>query len=152
GMSDAAIRVHLERLVTMEYVRCVTGRNGSRFEYELLFDGDLGASAPQMVGLIDIDALRAGSVDTTTTSQGAVPDLAPRLQAACTHPAPASQSAGSAENAGVAATSSTVIPEELKNAPRPLAALDDRSGIRSPFASAPSSNSFPLAAVASSGA
>jgi DNA primase len=39
GMSDAAIRVHLERLVAMEYVRLVTGKNGQRFEYELLFDG-----------------------------------------------------------------------------------------------------------------
>src|SRR6202453_1373231 len=39
GMSDAAIRVHLERLVAMEYVRLVAGKNGQRFEYELLFDG-----------------------------------------------------------------------------------------------------------------
>ena len=35
-MSDAAIRVHLERLVAMEYVRLVAGKNGQRFEYELL--------------------------------------------------------------------------------------------------------------------
>ena len=40
GMSDAAIRVHLERLVAMEYVRPAMGKNGQRFEYELLFDGD----------------------------------------------------------------------------------------------------------------
>jgi hypothetical protein len=55
-----------------------------RFEYELLFDGDLDASAAQMVGLIDIKALRAGTVDTTVTSQGVDPDLVPRLQAART--------------------------------------------------------------------
>ena len=58
-MSDAAIRVHLERLVAMEYVRtarrCATA---SGFEYELLFDGDLECSAPQMIGLIDVEALR----------------------------------------------------------------------------------------------
>ncbi len=35
----AAIRVHLERLITMEYVRAAAGRNGQRYEYELLFDG-----------------------------------------------------------------------------------------------------------------
>ncbi len=59
GMSDAAIRVHLERLVAMEYVRLVTGKNGQRFEYELLFDGALERSEPQMMGLIEVEALRA---------------------------------------------------------------------------------------------
>src|SRR5690606_30828823 len=44
GMSNAAIRVHLERLVEMEYVRPAAGRNGLRFEYELLFDGDVNSS------------------------------------------------------------------------------------------------------------
>jgi len=90
AMSDAAIRVHLERLVAMEYVRPVAGRNGLKFEYELAFDGDLDRSAPQMIGLIDVEALRAahaghaGSVGTMATSQGEDADLARRLQAACT--------------------------------------------------------------------
>jgi hypothetical protein len=97
GMSDAAIRVHLDRLITMEYVRTVAGRNGLRFEYELLFDGDLERSAPQMIGLID-----AGSLATTTaTLQGREADLAPRLHVARTDPAVALQGAESAENAGV---------------------------------------------------
>ena len=87
GMSDTAVRIHLERLIGMEYVRCVAGRNGQRFEYELLFDGDLERSAPQMIGLIDVDAL--GS--TIATSQGQLPDLAPRLQTARTPVAPALQ-------------------------------------------------------------
>jgi DNA primase len=42
GMSDAAVRVHLERLTGMEYIRPAIGRNGARFEYELLFDGERG--------------------------------------------------------------------------------------------------------------
>jgi hypothetical protein len=88
GMSDTAVRIHLERLVAMEYVRAAAGRNGQRFEYELLFDGELGAAAPQMIGLIDVTALR-GNADTTATSQGEAPDLAPRLQAARTELAPA---------------------------------------------------------------
>jgi DNA primase len=73
GMSDAAIRVHLERLVAMEYVRTVAGKNGQRFEYELLFDGDLNTSAPQRMGLIEVEALRAAhseSSATTPSSQG----------------------------------------------------------------------------------
>jgi DNA primase len=68
GMSDAAIRVHLERLVAMEYVRLVAGKNGQRFEYELLFDGDLSLSTPQKMGLIDVEALRAAHSESHSTT------------------------------------------------------------------------------------
>lgn len=83
GMSDAAVRVHLERLLALEYLRSAVGRNGQRFEYELAFDGDLHQSSPQMMGLID--------VATISTSQGETTDLAGGLQAACTHLVPALQ-------------------------------------------------------------
>jgi DNA-binding transcriptional ArsR family regulator len=81
GMSDAALRVHLDRLVEMEYVRPATGRKGVRFEYELLFDGDLDTSAPQMMGLIDTRQL----VTTMATSQGSEADLAPTSHPLRTH-------------------------------------------------------------------
>ena len=108
GMSDAAIRVHLERLVSMEYVRLVAGKNGQRFEYELLFDGELARSAPQMMGLIDVEALRvthsesthAESSSTTPTSQGQIPHLAPGLHGARTALAGTSQSEESPESLG----------------------------------------------------
>src|SRR6202789_4566381 len=103
GMSDAAIRVHLERLVAMEYVRLVAGKNGQRFEYELLFDGALERSAPQMMGLIDVEALRVThpeSDSTTPTSQGQIPHLAPGLQGARADLVGTSQSQESLENPG----------------------------------------------------
>jgi DNA primase len=103
GMSDAAIRVHLERLVAMEYVRLVAGKNGQRFEYELLFDGDLNISAPQRMGLIEVEALRAAHLEsssTTPTSQGQMPHLAPSLQADRTVLVGTSQSGESTENRG----------------------------------------------------
>jgi DNA primase catalytic core len=103
GMSDAAIRVHLERLLSMEYVRLVAGKNGQRFEYELLFDGALERSAPQMMGLIEVEALRTTypeSDSTTPTSQGRMPHLAPRLQGARTALVGTSQSGKSSENLG----------------------------------------------------
>ena len=103
GMSDAAIRVHLERLVAMEYVRLVAGKNGQRFEYELLFDGDLNIATPQKMGLIDVEALRAAhpeSPSTMPTSQGPTPHLAPGLQAARTVLVGTSQSEESPENLG----------------------------------------------------
>ena len=94
GMSDAAIRVHLERLVAMEYVRPAMGKNGQRFEYELLFDGDLSTSAPQRMGLIEVGQLGG----TMPTSQGQNPHLAPRLQAARTELVPTLQGDESAPN------------------------------------------------------
>jgi DNA primase len=135
GMSDAAIRVHLERLVMMEYVRPAAGRNGLRFEYELLFDGDVEASAPQMIGLID--------VTTIATSQGSDPDLAPRLQAARTDLVPASQGSESVENPSVVAASSVVEAVDQQKAHQ-RKVLWDRS--RNASASAPSSESSLLAA------
>jgi len=145
GMSDAAIRVHLERLVTLEYVRPAAGRNGLCFQYELLFDGDPDASAAQMVGLIDIKALRAGTVDTTVTLQGVDPDLVPRLQAACTGLAPTLQRAGSAENTGVESTASAVGATAPENASLGSRALEGRSATRA-RTPASSSNSSSLAA------
>ena len=142
GMSDAAIRVHLNRLITMEYVRTVAGRNGLRFEYELLFDGDLDRSAPQMVGLIDAQSLAA----TTVTLQGREADLAPRLHVARTDPASTLQSVESAANALSEATSADASAEAARKVPLPLVALDGRSAGRS---SAPPSSS--LAASSSSG-
>jgi hypothetical protein len=93
GISDAAIRVHLERLIAMEYLRPAVGRNGQRFEYELLFDGDLERATPQMTGLIDVEALRGTTPSTMPTSQGETCDLAWRLQAARTDVVPTSLSA-----------------------------------------------------------
>jgi DNA primase len=146
GMSDTAIRIHLERLVTMEYVRPVAGRNGLRFEYELLFDGEISRCAPQLVGLIDIETL----VTTIATSQGAVPDLAPRLQAARTDLASTLQGAGNAENAGVEATSNGVGMKALENASSGSDTLEDRSVTRA-RTPASSSNSSSLAAASSGG-
>jgi DNA primase len=151
GMSDAAIRVHLERLVNLEYVRPVAGRNGQRFEYELLFDGDLERSAPQMIGLIDAEALRAGAVDATATSQRETGDLAGRLQAARTPLAPASQSAAEAENVSIDAMLPTEGAEPLGNGRLRGTALEGRSVTRARRAGAPSSNSSSLAASSAGG-
>jgi len=145
GMSDAAIRVHLDRLITMEYVRTVAGRNGLRFEYELLFDGDLDRSAPQMIGLIDAEVLAT----TTATLQGREADLALRLNPARTDLASALQDVESAANAGVEATCVDAAADMAGNAHPPLAALDGRSVSRS-RASASSESSL-LAASGSSG-
>jgi hypothetical protein len=149
GMSDAAIRVHLERLVAMEYLRPAAGRNGLRFEYELLFDGDVETSAPQMIGLIDVGALRAGTVDTTVTLQGADPDLAPRLQAARTDLLPTLQAADGGEKSSADAALSPAGPVDQQQPRRRKLSTQNRS--RSARASAPSSESSLLAAEGACG-
>jgi hypothetical protein len=151
GLSNAAIRVHLERLVAMEYVRAAAGRNGQRFEYELLFDGEVDRSAPQMIGLIDVAALRVGGVDTTATSQGETPGLAPGLQAARGPLAPTLRDNEITENTGVAATSHAVTTESVENASRHSIAINGRSVGQARPAPASSSNSLSLAAVPSGG-
>ena len=64
GLSDKQVRVHLERLVELEYVFAHHGRNGQRYVYELVFDGELENGSPQLPGLIDVEQLK----DSTTTA------------------------------------------------------------------------------------
>ena len=67
ALSDTQLRVHLDRLVELEYVLPHAGRNGQRFVYELAFDGDARSDRAQVVGLIDIEHLQ---------SEGTTPNLA----------------------------------------------------------------------------
>ena len=58
GLSDTQVRTHLDRLVALEYVLAHAGRNGQRFVYELVFDGEFKQDKPQLMGLIDVDQLK----------------------------------------------------------------------------------------------
>lgn len=55
---DTQLKIHLGRLVELEYLLVHRGGRGQSFEYELLYDG---GSDPQrhLNGLIDVEALRA---------------------------------------------------------------------------------------------
>jgi DNA primase catalytic core len=57
GWSLTQVRVHLERLVDLEYLAIRHGRFGSQFVYEILFDLD-APEAVAHVGLIEIAKLR----------------------------------------------------------------------------------------------
>jgi hypothetical protein len=84
GLSDTQLRVHLDRLVQLEYVRMHSGQNGSLYTYSVSFDGDAGADAPQMMGL--------AQPATAPTLRGQSPDLAGRLRPPCGDPAAPSRS------------------------------------------------------------
>lgn len=76
GLSDTQLRVHLDRLVQLDYVALHGGKVGQRFAYSLLFDGDADSAAPQMMGLADAETVET-SLETsrsgTVTSRGKMP-------------------------------------------------------------------------------
>jgi hypothetical protein len=53
GGSNSQVSVHLNRLVELEYVLAHRGRNGQRFVYELLYNGEGFEGQPFLMGLID---------------------------------------------------------------------------------------------------
>ncbi len=68
GLSDTQLRLHLERLVQMEYLLVHRGQRGQSFEYELLYDGAGENDHTFVPGLIDLDTLKAAAGATTAAS------------------------------------------------------------------------------------
>ena len=141
GITDTALRLHVERLVELEYLLIHRGANGQRFVYELLFDGDVTLDVPQLIGLIDVAALEA--MDTTANLAPPRANLAPRKAnlAPTLHPentplAPtlhgaeilANASAGAGASSLVAASKETELPE-----PRPLPRRSRNGAAVAPF-------------------
>jgi hypothetical protein len=58
GWSDTQLRVHMARLVEMEYLLVHRGGRGYSFVYELLYEGQGKDGTPFMMGLIDVEKLR----------------------------------------------------------------------------------------------
>lgn len=78
---DTQLKIHLARLVELEYLLVHRGGRGQSFEYELLYDGATGHAA-HVSGLIDVEALgnydaeRSGVSDPRSeASRGAVGEL-----------------------------------------------------------------------------
>jgi len=67
-IGDTQLRVHLERLVLLEYLLVHRGARGQSFVYELLYDGAGGDGRPFVPGLIDVKAL--GATATTANLAG----------------------------------------------------------------------------------
>ena len=68
GWTDFQVRVHLGRLVELEYVLVHRGGRGQSFVYELLYEGQGQDGRPFVIGLVDDELLRSGA--TTETSRG----------------------------------------------------------------------------------
>jgi hypothetical protein len=75
GLSDTQLRLHLQRLVELEYLLVHRGMRGQSFEYELLYDGADCDERAFVPGLIDVNALQAAAdaatdMPTTSSSRG----------------------------------------------------------------------------------
>jgi DNA primase catalytic core len=124
GLSDTRLRLHLDRLVDMEYLTAHSGRQGRRFVYELVYDGPLDAEGPRLSGLIDVDLLRG----TTGTSPGSVGDFASRSPAVRPSLAPSSPGAETARTASAGAASSLVAALAPENPPLGPRSRSHRNG------------------------
>jgi len=132
GLSDTRLRLHLDRLLEMEYLLTHAGRQGRRYVYELLFDGDLADHQPRLPGLIDLEALFPGGLDdnqlslpgfldlesvtTTPTSPGSGSDFAPCSPAVRSPFAPGSTGTEEGSKASNGSASSQSIPDSAENA------------------------------------
>lgn len=77
---DTQLRVHLERLVDLEYVLAHREGPGGKYVYELAYEV-AGESRAQVAGLIDVAALEAlMAASTVAKSRGAAPEVAEGLR------------------------------------------------------------------------
>ncbi|MFZ6675431.1 CHC2 zinc finger domain-containing protein [Undibacterium sp. Xuan67W] len=149
GLSDTQLRLHLERLVQMEYLLVHRGQRGQSFEYELLYDG-AGSDAQAFVpGLIDIASLElaisastntnASTASTMNSSRGKTREFAPPSRGQRAPDAGCSRSDESAQ-----ALASMRASEEMKGSKTEMQLLSANEQIPSYQQSA----TFPLAASA----
>ena len=63
GWGDTQLKIHLQRLVELEY--CLIHRVGhaQRHHYELLYDGKTAADKPHLNGLLDVNQLKKQAYD-----------------------------------------------------------------------------------------
>ncbi len=72
GWGDTQLKIHLGRLVELEYV--LASRDPEHLNgqvYELLFDGDVAAAQPHLSGLIDVETLRNYDYEKNRSGQNA---------------------------------------------------------------------------------
>ncbi|MFC1851649.1 toprim domain-containing protein [candidate division CSSED10-310 bacterium] len=58
GWSAYQVKAHMSRLVELEYVYCHQGRNGRRYEYEMIYDGSGDDGKRFVLGISNIDVKR----------------------------------------------------------------------------------------------
>jgi DNA primase catalytic core len=72
GWGDTQLRIHLDRLMEMEFLLAHRGRRGQTFDYELVYLGEDEEGRARLLGLIDCASLQE-RVPMTATSRGPEP-------------------------------------------------------------------------------
>lgn len=111
---DTQLRLHLDRLVELEYVLVHRGGRGQSFVYELLYDGQGKDGKPFVPGLIDVAALRSAS--TTKSSRGSEGEFAGSSRGQRGPIAGGSRGAENAENTEKQSAESTSSDKSAQNA------------------------------------
>ena len=128
GLSDTQLRVHLDRLVTLDYMAAHLGKQGQQYAYSLRFDGDASADAPQLMGLSEGEASTSrGETPTSrgksSTSRGSEPNFAGGsrgLRGGVAATSRGAETSPNASNGAACASLATALPEnERSGIPRP---------------------------------
>lgn len=126
GWGDTQLKIHLARLLEMEYL--VLFRRGLTYEYGLLWDGD-GSGQPHLCGLLDMEetraadeggAFRSGSGGNRSASGRGLAGGQPGSEKAAS-----GQAAQGTEARPVGAGGNTVIKEEKNTALLPSSSLPE---------------------------
>jgi DNA primase catalytic core len=105
GAGDTQLKIHLARLVELEYV--LAHHKGPATEYELVYDGAGGDGRPFVPGLIDVKGLRAASA--TADRSGSSGD-----RPGAGRPLVGPRSGGGRASAPAAMPHSATLPEETE--------------------------------------
>jgi len=108
---ETQLRIHLDRLVELEYLLVHRGGRGQSFVYELLYEPGEEASKPLLAGLVD-----AALIGTTSTSRGQTHEIAGASRDQSGVVAATSRQPRGAEKASREAALRIVALEELENA------------------------------------
>ena len=124
GMSDTQLRVHLDRLVALEYVLARREGPGGRLMCELVYDGAGEDGRPFVPGLIDAQAL--GATATTAEVAGLGSELAGGMRA---DRGPVAVGSRPAENAPSARAVTTSSKSAAKRGKTHLSGDDEQSPV-----------------------
>jgi hypothetical protein len=69
GMGDTQLKIHISRLLDLEYLAFHRSGKGNGFAYELLYDGRGKDGAPFLMGLIDVKKLEKYDYDKSRSGQ-----------------------------------------------------------------------------------
>ena len=120
GFGSTQTKVHLDRLVELEYVLVHRGTNGQSFVYELAYEAKTDSGGPHLPGLVDVEALE--DAGTTATFRGSAGQLSGGLRP------PSGRVSGTSRGSGEAAVTDGEATPATGEAPKRAYAASSTNG------------------------